>query len=155
MDCSLPGSSVHGILQARILEWVAIPFSKGCSQPTDRTQVSCIADGFFTIGAAREAQPGERCAYKYPAHSDPIGGHSNGPHLLQKPQSGDPRPCQACIPAAQLPLPSPAFPSSSHGCCSQINILSPKLPLSSSFWIIQPAIQLNIFLSRTAYEVFT
>ena len=40
--------TVHGILQARILEWVAIPFSKGSSQPRDRTQVSCIAGGFFT-----------------------------------------------------------------------------------------------------------
>ena len=48
MDCSLPGSSVHGILQARILEWVAIPFSRGSSQPRDRTQVSCIAGEFFT-----------------------------------------------------------------------------------------------------------
>ena len=42
MDCSLPGSSVHGIPQARILEWVAISFSRGISQPRDRTQVSCI-----------------------------------------------------------------------------------------------------------------
>ena len=42
---------VHGILQARILEWVAFPFSRGSSQPTDRTQVSCIAGGFFTIWA--------------------------------------------------------------------------------------------------------
>ena len=40
MDSSPPGSSVHGILQARILEWVAIPFSRGSSQPRDRTQVS-------------------------------------------------------------------------------------------------------------------
>ena len=39
---------VHGILQARILEWVAFPFSRGFSQPRDRTQVSCIAGGFFT-----------------------------------------------------------------------------------------------------------
>ena len=39
---------VHGILQARILEWVAFPFSRGSSQPRDRTQVSCIAGGFFT-----------------------------------------------------------------------------------------------------------
>ena len=47
MDCT-----VHGILQARILEnWVAIPFSRGSSQPRDRTQVSCIAGGFFTIVA--------------------------------------------------------------------------------------------------------
>ena len=49
MDCSLPVSSVHGILQARILEWVAIPFSRGSSQTRDRTQVSSIAGGFFTI----------------------------------------------------------------------------------------------------------
>ena len=48
MDCSLPGSSVHGILLARILEWVAITFSRESSQPRDQTQVSCIADGFFT-----------------------------------------------------------------------------------------------------------
>ena len=47
-DCSLPGSSVLGIFQARILEWVAIPLSRGSSHPRDQTQVSCIADGFFT-----------------------------------------------------------------------------------------------------------
>ena len=39
-----------GILQARILEWVAMPSSRGSSQPRDGTQVSCIADGFFTVG---------------------------------------------------------------------------------------------------------
>ena len=48
MDCSPPGSSVHGILQARILEWVAISSSRESSQPRDRTQVSCIAGRFFT-----------------------------------------------------------------------------------------------------------
>ena len=42
MDCCPPGSSVHGILQARILEWVAIPLSRGSSQPRDQTQVYCI-----------------------------------------------------------------------------------------------------------------
>ena len=47
---------VHGILQARILEWVAFPFSKASSQPRDRTQVSCSADRFFTSWAKREAQ---------------------------------------------------------------------------------------------------
>ena len=47
MDCSLPGSSVHGILQARILEWVAMPSSRGSSQPRDGTQVSCITGRFF------------------------------------------------------------------------------------------------------------
>ena len=56
MDCSPPGSSVHGILQARILRWVAISFSRGSSQPRDRTQVSCIAGRYFTIWATMEAQ---------------------------------------------------------------------------------------------------
>ena len=48
-DYGPPGSAVHGILQARILERVAIPFSKGSSRPRDGTQVSCIAERFFTI----------------------------------------------------------------------------------------------------------
>ena len=48
VDCSPPGSSVHGILQTRILEWLVIPFSRGSSQPRDWTQVSCIASRFFT-----------------------------------------------------------------------------------------------------------
>ena len=54
MDRSLPGS-IHGILQARILEWVAICFSRGSFQPRDQTCVSCIAGGFFTVLATREA----------------------------------------------------------------------------------------------------
>ena len=49
MVCSLPGSSVHGILQARILEMVAIPFSRQSSQPRHRTQFSCIAGRILTI----------------------------------------------------------------------------------------------------------
>ena len=55
MHCSPPGSSVHGILQARILEGVAIPFSRGSLQPRDRTWVSCVADRFFTVRVTREA----------------------------------------------------------------------------------------------------
>ena len=55
MDCSLPGSSVHGILQIRILEWIAILFSRGSSWPRDRTQVSYIAGRFLTIWTTREA----------------------------------------------------------------------------------------------------
>ena len=53
-DYSLPGSSVHGILQTRLLEWVAIPFFREFFQSRDQTQVSCIAGGFFTIRATRE-----------------------------------------------------------------------------------------------------
>ena len=49
VDCSLPGSSVRGILQARILEWVAVPFSRGSSRPRDQTQVCHITGRFFTV----------------------------------------------------------------------------------------------------------
>ena len=56
MDYILPGSSVHGVLQARILEWVAISFSRGSSWPRDQTWVSCMAGGFFTHWATKEAK---------------------------------------------------------------------------------------------------
>jgi len=55
MDCSPPGPSVHEIFQARILEWVAISFSRGSSQLRDRTWVSCTAGRFLTDWATREA----------------------------------------------------------------------------------------------------
>ena len=54
MDYTLPGFSVHRILQARILEWIAIPFSRGSSWSRDQIRVSCIADRFFSIWASRE-----------------------------------------------------------------------------------------------------
>ena len=54
MDCSLPGSSIHGIFQARVLEWVAISFSMGSSWSRDRTQVSYTAGRCFTFWATRE-----------------------------------------------------------------------------------------------------
>ena len=56
MDCSLSGSSVHGIFQARVLEWIDISFSRGSSQPRYQTQVSRIAGSHFTFWATREAQ---------------------------------------------------------------------------------------------------
>ena len=55
MDCSPPGSSVHGILQARRLEWVAISFSRASSRPRDRTPNSCTAGRFLAVWVAREA----------------------------------------------------------------------------------------------------
>ena len=55
MDCNPSGSSVHGILQARILEWVAVLFSRGSSQPRDWIWVSCTAGRLFTVWATREA----------------------------------------------------------------------------------------------------
>ena len=49
VDGSLPGSSVHGIFKVRVLDWVAISFSKGSSQPRDRTQVSQLEAGSLTV----------------------------------------------------------------------------------------------------------
>ena len=63
MDCGPPGSSVHGILQARILEWVAISFSRGSSRPRDQTTSfasPALAGGFFT-----PVPPGEHIAVYY------------------------------------------------------------------------------------------
>ena len=62
VDCSLPSSSVHGILQARILEWIAMPSSRGCSQPRDQTCTSCLpalAGGLFTTCATWEGRESE------------------------------------------------------------------------------------------------
>ena len=63
MDYSLPGSSVHGILQARTLEWFAMPFSRRSSQPRDWAWVSCTAGRLFTIGATRETPVVLACFY--------------------------------------------------------------------------------------------
>ena len=63
IGCSLPGSSVHGILQARVLEWVAISFSRGSSWPRDRTQVSHVVGRCFTIWATRE-----NCSHEIKRH---------------------------------------------------------------------------------------
>ena len=58
MDCSLLGSSIHGISQARILEWVAISFSRQSSQPRDWSHIFCLAGRFFT-----SEPPGKLCSY--------------------------------------------------------------------------------------------
>ena len=57
MDYSLPGSSVHGIFQARILEWVSISFSRGSFRPRDQTHISCISRWILYHWAPREAPP--------------------------------------------------------------------------------------------------
>ena len=74
MDCSLPGSSVHEILQARILEWVAVPFSRGSSKPRDWTQVSCTAGGFFTVWTTRKAHPWPQSSCKICSQKPPCTG---------------------------------------------------------------------------------
>ena len=89
MDCSLPGSSVHGILQARILKWVAIPFSRESSQARNQTRVSYIAGRFFTNWAMREALCNLLAAKSlqlYLTLCDPIDGSPPGspvPGILQ------------------------------------------------------------------------
>ena len=65
LDCSPPGSSIHGILQARVLEWIAVSCSRGSSWPRDQTQVSCIAGRHFTIWATREAPKGIKLSCYY------------------------------------------------------------------------------------------
>ena len=75
VDCSQPGSSVHGILQARILQWVSIPFSKGSSWPRDQNWDSCIAGRFFIIWATREDPNWVRASRLY------ILGEGNGTPL--------------------------------------------------------------------------
>ena len=62
MYCSLPGSSVHGIFQARILEWIAISFYRGSSRPRNGTQVSRIVSRRFTVWATREEKSHQRLA---------------------------------------------------------------------------------------------
>ena len=87
MDYSPPGFSIQGILQARILEWVAISFSQESSQPRDRTHVSCIAGVCFNLWATREALTRE--THKYPLNwssSQPKEGKDRIPtsHVISK-----------------------------------------------------------------------
>ena len=82
MDYSSPDSSLHGILQARILEWVAISFSRGFSQPRDRTQVSCTADRCFTIWATRWNQTHEKMWW-YKCFMSPYHKHKSSNFLKQ------------------------------------------------------------------------
>ena len=70
MDCSLPGSSIHGILQVRVLEWIAVSFSRRSSQPRDRTWVSCIAGRRFTVWATGEDPDYKQDPQKQPVVSD-------------------------------------------------------------------------------------
>ena len=74
MDCSPPGSSVHGIFQARTLEWVVMPFSRGSSRPRDWTQVSCIVGRRFTVWATRKVPNWLLGTFKRGARRRPWGG---------------------------------------------------------------------------------
>ena len=85
IDWDPPSSSVHGILQARILEWVAIPFSRGSSQPRGRTWVSCIAGRHFILWATREA-----CTHSLP-HPLLSPRWACQKHMVRKPSPPSPQ----------------------------------------------------------------
>ena len=72
MDCSPPGSSVHGISQARVLEWVAMLSSRGSSKPRDQNHVSCIVDRFLTTSAIKGEGNGN--PLQYSCLGNPMGG---------------------------------------------------------------------------------
>ena len=85
IDCSLPHSFVHGIFQARVLERVAISFSRGSSWPRDRIQVSCIAGRHFNLWATREALFRTPFLKKEPCPSDlllPLFNHHLFPEAI-------------------------------------------------------------------------
>ena len=85
MDCSPPGSSVHGILQARILEWIAIPFSRGYCQPRNRTGVSSLqVDSLLSESPGKTRLPiipaaAAKSLQSCPTLCDPIDGNPPGP----------------------------------------------------------------------------
>ena len=96
MDCSLPGPSVHGISQARILEWVAMPSSRGSSQPKARTSIACVARQILHHWATWEAQRGKfvklmkeykwsYCRFQFLI----VGGFKNYTHNHQQPETID------------------------------------------------------------------
>ena len=83
MHCSPPGSSIHGILRVRRLEWVAMPSSRGSSRPRDHTVVSRIAGRFFTIWATRFVLPWMKCIHICNDRHAPL---HNPPQIFSPPQ---------------------------------------------------------------------
>ena len=109
MDCSLPGTSVHGILQVRRLEWVAMYFPRGSSWPTDRTCLSCSAGGFSTT-----EPPGKPIPIISVQFGCSVVSNSLQPHGLQH---------------ARAPCPSPT-PAQTH-VHRVSDAIQPSHPLSS------------------------
>ena len=113
MDCSPPGSSVHGILQVRILEWVAISFSRESSQPRDWTQFSHTADRLFTNWVTNSfSSVTQSC----PTLCDPMNRSMPGlpvhHQLPQLTQTHVHRVSDAIQPSHPLSSPSPPAPNS-------------------------------------------
>ena len=130
MDYSLPGSSALGILQGRILEWVAVPFSRGSFRLRDRSLVSCIAGRFFTT-----EPPGKPNQYHMVFYfsKDRCGGFPGGAVIKNLPtNAGDVRdqdsfPASGRSPWRRVWLPTPVFfPGESHGQRSLVGYKSMK-----------------------------
>ena len=124
MDCSSPGSSVHGILQARILEWVASPFSKRSSRPRDQTQVSCCRQIVYHLSHQGSHQGWIRSdqirsvAQSCPTLCDPMNCSTPGlpvhHQLLEFTQTHVHRVSDAIQPSHHLSSPSPPAPNPSQ-----------------------------------------
>ena len=136
MDCSPSGSSVHGIFQAGILEWVAIPFSSGSSWPRDWTPISYIAGKFFTPWATRETKL--LCIrFSSVRFSRSVVSDSLWPHELQyaRPPCASPTPrahsnscplsrwCHPAISSSVVPTPPAPNPSQHQGLFRWVNSL--------------------------------
>ena len=117
MDCSLPGSTVHGIRQARILQWVAISFSRGSSRPRDPTYISCIGMWILYHWATTETLICIFCSVQF---SSSVVSDSLRPHESQHTRP----PC---------PSPTPGVHSDSHPSSQWCHpaILSSVVPFSS------------------------
>ena len=133
MGYSPPGSSVHGISQARILEWFAISFSKGSCQPRNWTWVSCTAGRFFTRWATREALYGTQLSINCWSWTHPLVvlAHSFSHVLTLQPHG---------LQHDRLPCPSPPPGICSNSCplsrwCHPILILCPPLVCLSSIFL--------------------
>ena len=106
MDCSPSGSSVHGISQAGILEWVAISFSKGYSQPKDRMPSPALKAGSFTTGTSLVAQLGKESTCN-------VGDLGSIPGLGRSPGEGNGNPLQySCL---ENPMNRGAWRATVHG----------------------------------------
>ena len=148
MDCSLPGSSGHGILQARILEWVAISYSKGSSWPRNWTCVSCvscIAGRFFTHWATREGP-----FFSNRGESHPYVGHCWGKFLTVSQRLATQKPTAHALASSLL------FPGSYLHSTTGISWdhLPHKLIYSKSHtfeWVLfqEQVHKSNLFLSQT------
>ena len=143
MDCTLPGSSVHGISQARILQWVAIPFSRGSSGPRDQTQVSHTAGRFSSVQFSHSVmsdslRPHESQHARPPCPLPPPGVYSN-PRPLS-------RWCHPAISSSVVPFSScpQSLPASGSFPISQlfswggqrigVSALASVLPMNTQDW---------------------